>query len=93
MPKRPTQQQVNEALERWREFESRKNWQRSKIGNLTRIYDGRRVTVFKQKGPRDEHRFYGWCISLTADEYECCDGYWTQRDAMNGLGEALGVSE
>lgn len=88
-----TKAEVEEALKRWREFESGKNWQRSKLGNLTRIFEGRRVTVFKQKGPRDEHRFYGWCISSSDDDYEFCDGYYTQRDAMTGLGEALGVSE
>ncbi len=88
-----TKQEVNEATKRWREFVRLKNWQRAKHGNLTRIYNGRRVTVFKQKGPRDQHRYYGWCISSTVDEYESGEDYYTQREAMIGLGRALGVAE
>ena len=84
----PTKQEVNATLKRWREFESLKHWRRTERGNLTRRYDGRRVTVFQQK---DE--LYGWCISSTVDEVECSEGYDSEEDAMTGLGEALGVSE
>ena len=83
-----TKTEVTEALKRWREFESMKHWRRTERGNLTRRYDGRRVTVFQQK---DE--FYGWCISSTVDDVEFCEGYDSEEDAMTGLGEALGLSD
>ncbi len=83
-----TKQEVSDALRRWREFEKRKHWQRTRRGNLTRRYDGRRVTVFLQTDG-----MYGWCISSTVDEVEFGEGYDSEEDAVTGLGEALGVSE
>ena len=89
MQKIPTKRkrEVSAALVRWAEFENRKYWTRTKWGNLTRVYDGRRVTVF---GPRDET--FGWCISSTVDEVEFGEGYDSVEDAMSALGEALGLS-
>lgn len=89
MPKIPTKQQreVAEALVRWAEFEDPKEWTRTKRGNLTRVYDGSRVTVFKQP---DES--FGWCISSNEDETTFGEGYENSEDAMTALGEALGVS-
>lgn len=89
MPKIKTKQQreVDEALARWAEFEDPEQWTRTKRGNLTRVYDGTRVTVFKRP---DE--IFGWCISSSEDETTFGEGYDDESDAMTALGEALGVS-
>ncbi len=90
MPKIKTKQQreVEEALARWAEFEDPQNWSRTRRGNLTRSYDGTRVTVFKQG---DES--FGWCISSTEDGTTFGEGYENSEDAMTALGESLGVSQ
>lgn len=75
------------ALARWEEFEDRRNWSRTVTGNLTRVYQGRRVTVF---GPRDDT--FGWCISSTVEEVEFGERYDSVEEAMTALGEALGLS-
>ncbi|HQZ65469.1 MAG TPA: hypothetical protein PLY87_10360 [Planctomycetaceae bacterium] len=81
--------EVEISLQRWKDFEDQAYWSRTRRGNLTRVYDGQRVTVFKNH----HSGLFGWCISSTIDEVEFSKTFFdTEEESRTDLGEYLGVS-
>lgn len=63
-----------------REFCELRHWRRSMRGNLTRVFDGLTLTVFKRRGE------WHWCVAgeeTTFSPY----GYECEYDAMYALAE------
>ena len=74
-----------EALQAaWDQFTA--GFKRSKKGNLWRHYDGQTACVFG----RDDG-YYGWSISGNSATRFSKGGYRTEEEALEALGESLGV--
>jgi len=87
MPRLPEtirrQRQVQDCLAEWAEFEA--GFQRSRKGNLWRVYDGLTVTVFQRVDGE-----FGWCIAADEDDTQFSSrGYETEEEALEVLGAEL----
>jgi hypothetical protein len=84
----PTFDPVKYMIAEREKFSAIAYWQRSKRGNLWRLWEGRTVTVFVRT---DE--FYGWSIADDNGPRFSRGGYETEDEAMDALAEALWVGE
>ncbi|GEM_PF-1604024 len=75
------------ALREWALFERPEAWRRSAKGNLTRLWNGSRVTIFRRGAS------FRWCVNDPDDETQFSSrGYETQAEAVTGAGYAVGVA-
>lgn len=79
--------EVAYAIAAWADFENLTTWRRSRKGNLWREWDGLTVSIFYR------NRRYHWSIA-DGEETRFSKGmYADEQEAMDALGEVLGVGE
>jgi len=82
-----TETLLDKAIAEWAEYERPEAWGRSGKGNLTREWDGSRVTIFRRDGG------FHWCLSHPIDGTRFSHGAFpSERSAQQAAGTAAGVA-
>src|SRR4051812_13060872 len=64
-------------------------FRRSRKGNLTREWEGLRLTIFRRKGDG----CFGWSVADEEGPRFSPGGYETEEEALLALGFAMGIDE
>jgi hypothetical protein len=78
---------LTEQSERER-FADLRCWQRTRKGNLWRLYEGVTLTIFERSDG-----WYGWCCADGDGPEFSPHGFESEAEAIDDLADALGIGE